>query len=169
MEELAVGFVRGAHGTEGEVKVGSYSGELEHLLSLTEVSLRCRSGERRLKIEQVRLAHSEALVKFAGVDTRDDAARLARCELWAPRAAASPRGEDEYYIADLIGCSLYAADAPTDAAARVVSVWDSGIGDMLEVETEGGQTYNVPFREPFIGEIDTDSRRIELKTPWVLA
>jgi 16S rRNA processing protein RimM len=148
MEELTVGFVRGAHGTQGEVKVGSYSGELEHLLSLSEVTLRCHSGERRLKIEQVRLAHSEALVKFAGVDTRDEAARLTRCELWAPRAAASPRGEDEYYIADLIGCGLYSAEAPERPTARVVSVWNSGICDMLEVETESGQTYNVPFREP---------------------
>ncbi len=33
MERLAVGVVRAAHGTGGEVRVRSFSGETEHLLA----------------------------------------------------------------------------------------------------------------------------------------
>jgi 16S rRNA processing protein RimM len=168
MDELAVGFVRGAHGTGGEIKIGSYSGELEHLGGLTEVTLRCGASQRRFIVEQVRIAHREALVKLAGVDDRDEALRLAKCEVWVPRSAAAPCGEDEYYIGDLVGCHLVAGPG-ADVRARVVAVWESGSDDMLEVEAADGTIYHVPFREPFIGEVDVERRRIELTAPWVLA
>ncbi|MFW6223682.1 MAG: ribosome maturation factor RimM, partial [Spirochaetota bacterium] len=167
MDELAVGFIRGAHGVAGEVKLGSYSGELEHLEALTEVSLRCSAGAtRRLAIEHVRLTHREALVKFQGVDSREAALELQRCEVWVPRSQAARRREDEYYIADLIGCELRAPGEGTEALARVVSVWETGNGEILEVETPEGKIFNVPFREPFIGEVDTEHRMIELEAPW---
>lgn len=173
MDELAVGFIRGAHGTAGEVKLGSYSGELAHLEALAEVDLRCPGAPdgavRRLEIEHVRLTHREALVKFRGVDSRDAALELQRCEVWVPRSQAAQRGEDEYYIADLIGCELRAPGEGAEVLAHVVSVWETANGDVLEVETPEGKIFNVPFREPFIGEVDTDQRRIELETPWVLA
>jgi 16S rRNA processing protein RimM len=173
MEELAVGFIRGAHGTAGEVKLGSYSGELAHLTALTEVGLHCPGASegavRRLEIEHVRLTHREALVKFRGVDSREAAQALRRCEIWVPRSQAAQRGEDEYYIADLIGCELRSPGGGAEVLARVVSVWETGIGDILEVETPEGKVFNVPFREPFIGEVDTAQRKIELETPWVLA
>ena len=167
MSELAVGFVRGAHGTEGWVKVGSYSGEHEHLVDLTEVTLRCGETQWRIAVEGIRPAPREILVKLAGIETRNEALRLHGCELWVDRAAAAPRGEDEFYVADLVGCELFAEGEKI--GAWVVSVWDSGICDMLEVKTVGGDTYNVPFREPFVGELDVEERRIELKAPWVLA
>ncbi len=173
MDELAVGFIRGAHGTAGEVKLGSYSGELAHLVALSDVGLRCPGASeratRRLEIEHVRLTHREALVKFRGVDTRDAALELRRCEVWVPRSQAAQRGEGEHYIADLIGCELRSPGGGADVLAHVVSVWETGIGDILEVETPEGKIFNVPFREPFIGEVDTEQRRIELATPWVLA
>jgi len=173
MDELAVGFIRGAHGTAGEVKLGSYSGEFEHLAELREVELRCPGAAegtaRRLEVEYLRLTHREALVKFRGVDSRDAAQRLQRCEVWVPRSQAAQRGEDEYYIADLIGCELHPPGQTREVLARVVSVWETGIGDILEVETPEGKIFNVPFREPFVGEVDPKRRRIELETPWILA
>lgn len=168
MDELAVGFVRGAHGTGGEIKIGSYSGELEHLRGLTEVTLRCGATDRRFAVAQVRIAHREALVKLEGVDTRDEALRFAKCEVWVPRSSAAPRGEDEFYVADLVGCRLIEAPGG-ETRGRVIAVWESGSDDMLEVAAADGKTYNVPFREPFVGEVDVEGRRIELTAPWVLA
>lgn len=176
MEELAVGFVRRAHGTAGEVKVTPYSGELAHLAALAEVTLRCRRPTdvpRLLEIEQVRPAHTEAIVKFRGVDTREAAAALLRCELWVPREKGAPRAEDEFYVSDLVGCDLFVAEAGAGASetvvAEVIAVWESGADDMLEVRATDGGVYNVPLREPFVGLVDVDARRIELLAPWVLA
>jgi len=107
------------------------------------------------------------------VDSRDAAAALLRCELWAPREKAAPLAEDEFYIADLIGCDLVVTEAGADRSrtpvARVIAVWESGSDDMLEVKAPDGAVYNVPLREPFIGSVDVDARRIELLAPWVLA
>ncbi|MFP4068431.1 MAG: ribosome maturation factor RimM [Spirochaetaceae bacterium] len=179
MAMLAVGFVRGAHGTGGEVKVGAYSGETGHLADLTEVELRCPGGGeqgRRLRVERVRLTHREALFKLEGIDDRETAVSLRRCELWVPREKASSRGEDEFYIADLVGCELYLQEGLQDPpqgkaqrpVGRVLSVWETGACDMLEVETAEGSVRNIPFREPYVGEVDTRRRRIALQTPWIL-
>ena len=51
MERLAVGAVRAAHGTAGEVRVKSFSGETGHLLRLAEVTLRRGEVERTVAIE----------------------------------------------------------------------------------------------------------------------
>lgn len=166
MERLAVGVVRGAHGTGGEVRVRSHSGETEHLLRLRAVSLRRGGVEREAAIESARTALPDVLVKFAGIDSREAAQTLAGWELWVDRALAAPLGAGEVYVTDLVGCGVFAG---AGRVGEVTGICETGHAPLLEVRTVDGRTAMVPYTDHFVGEVDVVARRLELRDPEVIA
>jgi 16S rRNA processing protein RimM len=165
MDLIAIGRIRTAFGVEGELKFESYSGEHAHLGALDRVWVQARGDSIEFTVESVRENGGEVLMKLSGVDTPESAKRLAGCEVWADRAFAAPLQEDEYYLADLVGCELCAGDR---VLGTVIGSWDNGQGDLLEIHCRDGSIRNVPFMAPYIGTVDVRKRRIELLTEWVL-
>ena len=165
MERLAVGAVHSAHGTAGEVRVRSFSGETGHLLRLAEVALRRGDEERTVAIEAVRPASPDVLVKFAGIDDREAAQKLRGWELWVDRSRAAPLAAGEYYAADLCGCGLFVGD---ERVGAVTGVCDTGHAPLLEVRTGDGRTVMVPFTDHFVGGVDVAAGRVELRDAEVV-
>jgi 16S rRNA processing protein RimM len=164
---LACAVVTSTHGVAGELKVRSFSGETGHIAALREALFRKGALEKRLRFESVRLpgGSSAAIVKIAGVETPEQAARLVGWEIWVARADAAPLGLGEFYAADLCGCGVWLADK---RIGGVRSVWDGGPAQLLEVEGEDGRTVLVPFTEHFVGDVDVARGRIELRGDEVL-
>ena len=160
MERLAVGAVHSAHGTAGEVRVHSFSGETGHLLRLVEVALRRGEEERTVAIEAIRPASPDVLVKFAGIDDREAAQKLRGWELWVDRSRAAPLAAGEYYATDLRGCGLFVGD---ERVGAVTGVCDTGHAPLLEIRTGDGRTVMVPFTDHFVGAVDVGECRVELR------
>lgn len=159
--ELAVGVVVRAHGVRGHVRVRSLSGEAKHFLALREVTL-VREGRQRLRVavQEVSAGASHAvLLKLEGVDTPEQARQLVGCELWVDRGHAAPLGPGEYYLADLVGCRVIGARGPVGEVSAVI---DAGAGDLLEIRAADGSSFLVPFRSPFVGEVDVGTATIRL-------
>ena len=165
MELLAVGAVRQAHGTGGEVRVQSFSGETDHLLRLGEVTLRRGGVERKIAVEAVRPALPDVLVKFAGIDDREAARAITGWELCVERSRAAPLGDGEYYAVDLCRCGVYAGP---ERVGEVTAVCETGHAPLLEVRTGDGRTVMVPFTDHFVGEVDVAAGRVELRDAEVV-
>jgi 16S rRNA processing protein RimM len=165
MERLATGIVRRPHGLDGELRVESFSGETEHFARLRHVTLRAGDRSAEFAVESVSVGGTQVYLKLSGIDSKEAAAGYRGWEVWVPREEASRREADEYYAADLCNCALTLEGAH---AARVVGTWENGQATILEVETSEGKRFNVPFMEPYIGTVDIEQGRIELKTPWIL-
>jgi len=164
MERLVVGIVRTSHGVKGYVKVMSLSGEHRHFLNMKEVCLVKDNVEKDYRIEEVKFASKDVLIKFQGINTPEDGKRLAGAEIWVDREYAAPLDTGEYYVSDIVGCSLMYKG---EKVGNVVSVIENGISDLLEVRSDSG-THIVPLTEQFVGAIDVDNGMIELKDDWVL-
>ena len=145
---LVIGIIRGAHGLTGKVKVESTSGEVEHFFELTEVTLRKDGAEKKTEVESVEGGHPFLFMKCAGIDTPEQAAKLAGAEIVVPRDKACPLYEGEYYVEDLKNCALiYEPGSESNAknglnedekpeqivAGIVTDVLEGGAGDLLEV------------------------------------
>ena len=145
---LVVGIIRSAHGLAGKFKVESTSGEVEHFFDLTEVTLRKDGTERKAEVESVEGGNPFLIMKCAGVDTPEQAAKLAGAEIVVPRDKACPLYEGEYYVEDLKNCALiYEPGSESNAknglndgvkpepivAGIVTDVLEGGAGDLLEV------------------------------------
>ena len=160
MERLAVGLITACHGLSGFVKIRSLSGEDAHLLKLRRLYI--RRGEEFLPfgVEAVEGSGPSLIMKLAGIESREEAARYRGCELWVERQDASPLAAGEYYLADLCRCRVYRG---REELGRVVGVWGGGASDLLEVEDERGRRFLLPFVEAFVGKVDVEGGRIEVQ------
>jgi len=147
--QLVVGFIRGSHGFAGECKVESTSGEYEHLLDLKDVTLKHGDLQKETKVESVSIGNAIAYVKFKGIDSDSDVQKYNKWEILVPRKYCKPLKKDEWYIEDLIGCSLVynekdnrkddpaTLDAPAGKDDTIVGtitdVLEGGAGYLLEV------------------------------------
>ncbi|GHV63059.1 ribosome maturation factor RimM [Spirochaetia bacterium] len=177
-EQFVVGLVGAPFGLKGFVKVRSLSGEIDHLLKLTQVILRQGTAERVWEIEESVPSFPAVALKFKGIDTPEDAKVLSGAELIAAREQASPLKKGEYYIEDLRGLEvIFAPSAASEGApdnekseilGHITDILEGGGGNLAEVKLLSGETRLVPFRDEFLGEVNLETRRIALLNRWIL-
>lgn len=147
------------------MKVLSYSGDFDHFERLQSVSARKDSVAKTLKVEATRWTGDQLLLKFAGINSLEEAKLLADFELWVPKDQGAPLKEGEVYLADLIGCSLVFAG---EARGKITGFLEGAAAVLLEVEKINGSSCVVPFMNVYLGNIDLTGRTVELKVDWIL-
>ncbi|MCI5523411.1 MAG: ribosome maturation factor RimM [Treponema sp.] len=185
-EQFVVGIIRGSHGITGEFKVESTSGEYEHFASMKEVTLRYGESEKVCKVEYTKEASDYLYMKLEEVNSPEEAAKLNRWEIVVPRKYAHPLKENEWYIEDLKGCSVFykeAAETET-VIGTVTNVLEGGSGYLVEIllsescslledhiklnKKGKAKTVYVPFKDQFIGQVDVENEKIQLMHLWIL-
>lgn len=166
MDRVAVARVGKSHGVKGYVRLISFSGSYEHIHEINEAVIIFRDGkEQRVTIVDVRPLGDQVLVKLAGYDSPEAVRVLSGSELWADRRHAAPLEQGEYYISQLVGCALYFEGT---LCGRVTGVAEIGHSDLLEVETPDAGSRYVPLKDEYIGAVDAENGRIELRVSWIL-
>lgn len=204
-EQFVVGFIRAPHGITGEVKVESASGEYDHIAALRNVTLRHSnsnevSGETETKscsVESAEVGGNCVFMKFAGINSPEDARKFNGWEIVVPREYAYHLKKGEWYIDDLRNCSLVyengcegskvgpaAEAAPVEKIGTITDVLEGGAAYLFEVTlsescailadnirlTASGKsrTVLVPFTEEHIGRIDIENKTVQLMHLWIL-
>jgi 16S rRNA processing protein RimM len=122
-------------------------------------------SRRALDVEEHWFHKGMVVLKFAGVDSISDAEKLVGSELQVPRSERAELESDQFYVSDLVGCTV------TDSAGEIVRVvgrirdvqFGSGEAPLLVVE--GEKQYLVPFAAAYIEKIALDEKRVEMKLP----
>ena len=149
-----------AHGIKGEVRVKPF-GDAEMLDQYGRLET---ADGRKLKIKRMRPQKNMLVVKFEGVNSREEAEALNGVELFVDRAKLPETDEDEFYVSDLIG--MTAVDENGNEIGKIGDVPNFGAGDMLEIDpTGGGGSYYLPFTEEVVPEIDFDAGRLLVLPP----
>lgn len=160
---VVVGRVRRAHGVQGEVSVDVTSDVPGRFSRGAILSVAPVGAQRRpLEIAAVRSRSGQMLVKFVGIDDRDQAQQLrgVALEVALEEVPRSPDGA--YYYYQLIGCRCI--DATAGPLGVVDDVIEDGGGLLLSVAASGGQLL-VPFVESYLAKIDVEHKVIELELP----
>lgn len=162
MAIIEYGKVLKPHGIHGEVKVMVFGGELEDLSSIERLVVVCGfSGEHReLHIEGVKYCANGAIVKFGGVDSKEQAESLRGVTLFVDTEALPERGEDEYYWHELIGLGVY--DENGRQLGTVSGLLDRASQSLLVVAGDGDEFY-VPMVEVFVKEINLKESKIVIR------
>lgn len=116
--------------------------------------------------------HGRIVLHFAGVDSINDAERLAGLDVLIPADERVELEDDAEYISDLIDCTVYAGgqpigivtgvDFPTtpDGTRRL-----EGAPPLLTVEAPDGDEILIPYVQSFLVMLDVSNRRIEMNLP----
>jgi 16S rRNA processing protein RimM len=120
------------------------------------------SGSRRvLELEEYWFHKGMIVLKFAGVDSISDAETLVGSEIQIPLSERATLGSDEFYVSDLIGCTV------SDAGREIGRIKDVqfGSGEAPLLVIEGEKEYLVPFAAAYIQKIALEQKRLEMKLP----
>lgn len=143
--------IGGAHGIKGEVRVKSFTDDPQDVGAYGPLF---DARGNRYTVKAARLSKTVVIVRFAEVADRNHAERLNGLELFVDRGALPEEGEDEYYLADLVG--LVARRTDGAVIGEIVAFHDFGAGDILEIAPEGGASVMIPFSQEAVPEIDLE-------------
>jgi 16S rRNA processing protein RimM len=167
-ERFIVGLVGAPFGLKGFVKVRSLSGETGHLAAMTEVTLRLGGREKKYVLEESAPGPSSIiLMKFAGINSPEEAGALNGAEIIAGRDEAAPLKPGEFYIEDLKGLVVVSGGAG-EVLGRIAGIIEGGGGDLAEIDLNSGEKRLVPFRKEFFGDIDLGRGTAVLLEQWIL-
>src|SRR5579864_30860 len=125
------------------------------------------NGTRReLVVEDFWPHKGRIILKFAGVDSINDAELLKGCDLQVPAEERAKVEAGAYYVSDLVGCELFdTASGSAKSIGRISFVqFDAGDAPLLTV-TQGTKEQLVPFAEDYIVRVDVAAKRIEMRLP----
>jgi 16S rRNA processing protein RimM len=157
---ILMGVIGKPHGVRGQLRVNVFAEEPEALETYT---LNDRQG-RRFALEW---AHENVAslseITPAGkrpITDRNEAETLTNVELFVPRSALPETGEEEFYLADLIG--LEARDEAGQAIGKISNVLDYGAGASLEI-SPGGRM--LPFTKACVPEVSVSGGFLTVRPP----
>ena len=159
IEFIAVAEVTAPQGIRGEVRA----------LALTDfpdrfkppLRLRVRKGESvaTLDVEAARQHRGFVVIKFAGVDSMDDAEKLRGAILEVPRSEVVPLEPGRYYFHEIEGLDVVTTEGRR--LGKVARVIRGVANDIYEVETRAsggcrGRTILVPAVREIVKNIDLE-------------
>ncbi|SFK33288.1 ribosome maturation factor RimM [Methylocapsa palsarum] len=162
-DRVLVGKFGAAHGVRGEVRLKSYTGDPKAIGSYKP--LHDAAGTRQFTIESLRHLKDDLFVaRIQGVRDRSIAESLTNLDLYVDRKALPAAGEDEFYLADLVGLAAVSETGKT--AGAIVAVHNFGGGDILEIApAAGGATLLVAFTKENVPRVDVAGGRLTLRPP----
>lgn len=164
-DRIAVGVIRKAHGIRGEASVEPWTDSVDRFTELETVTLVApdESLTKDVRIESVREHGERALVKFAGIDRPEDVQSVQNWTVEIPQDEARELEEDEYFLHDLVGLTLF--DANGNERGVVTDVYEGGGGVLLNVRRADGRQFELPFAADLCTEINLADKRMVVALP----
>lgn len=169
-EWLEVGYIIGAHGLNGEVKIYPDSDFPERFV---KPGLRwLRSPDQPFPLREIQLTKGRCsgrksiyVVRFAGVDFRDQAEALKGWTVLVRSCDRPTLEAGEYYLSDLINLTVIDHHTRT-VIGKVVKIANAG-NDLLEIQllSETHPTVLIPFVAALVPVVDIENQRIEILPP----
>lgn len=159
---VALAALRRARGIKGELvaeSLGSHPERFQPGLHVTLTESPDARGGRPVVLERAWWQQDLVILKFAGIDTRNDAEALRGWFVCVPEEDRPPLDEGQVYLSDLVGCSVEALDGRK--IGEVTGWQDVGGPVLLEV----GDDLLIPYEKAICQEVDLAGRRIRVDLP----
>ena len=159
MERIKIGQIVNAVALRGEVKIYNYS-DLERFEELDTVILVNRKKQSR-EFENVRYQKNMVIVKFKGVNDRNQAEALKDYEVFITEDDLRDLPEDTFYIRDLVGCKVKDLESG-NVIGTISDVLQNTAQDLYQVELEGGKQVFIPAVAQFVKNVSIEEKLVEV-------
>lgn len=158
---IKIGKISTAHGIKGTVRIMPLTDDITRFNSLKYVYLFNGSAIQKLMIEAVQLNGNIVLIKFEGINNRNEAEALKNMFVHVDRENAVTLDEDEYFIEDLIGLNAY--DLNNVNIGTVSDIIQTGAVDVLVIT--GQRKYLIPaLKENVAVSIAQDIVKVDISS-----
>lgn len=161
---MLVGYVSGAYGLNGWVRIKPYSTDADALLHAKTWWLD-KPALRDVDMLQAKHHSGDVVAQLLGVSGREAAEALKGATVQIPRSHFPPLADDEFYWVDLIGSSV--ENLQGEHLGLVADLMDNGAHPILRVTVldvpgseKSQQECLIPFVEHFIKTVDQKAKKI---------
>jgi 16S rRNA processing protein RimM len=159
---VRVGRIVGAHGLEGELRIALQGADPESFAAAETIWLAREESERDATAYALRRVApgraGECRVRLDGVRDRTAAEALRGRWLLVRAGDLAATEPGEYYVHELVGCRVEAADGRPLGVVREIG--SNGASDVLVIEDASGSNHLVPAVAALLLEVDVAARRI---------
>lgn len=161
MEQLLqVGIISSTHGVRGEVKVFPTTDDIKRFKKLKKVILDTGREHMPLEVESVKFFKQFAILKFKGIDNINDIEKYKGKSLLVDRENAVRLRKDEYFIADMIGLSVFTEDG--EEFGTLKDVLETGANDVYIIDSKGHGEVLVPAIKQCILDVDIENQKMTI-------
>ncbi len=164
---MTVGYISGAYGIQGWVRVKPYSADADALLGAKTWWLD-KPELRDVEMMQAKHHSGDVVAKLMGVAGRDAAEALKGAVVQIARSHFPALSDDEFYWVDLIGLTV--ENMQGESLGEVSDLMDNGAHPILRVATAGAQTETadskaaaeilIPFVDQFVKSVAMAEKKI---------
>ena len=159
-QRFRIGEIANTHGIRGEVKVYPTTDDVARFKKLKKCILETKQGEMLLHVESCKFFKQFAILKFKEFNNINEVEQYKHCSLYVEREDAVKCEEDEYYIADLVGCTVYNED--DSELGDLIDVIQTGANDVYVVRMESGKELMIPAIKECILSVSITERRVKV-------
>ena len=159
MEQLLqVGVISSTHGVRGEVKVFPTTDDVQRFKKLKKVILDTGREHMPLEVESVKFFKQFAILKFKGIDNINDIEKYKGKSLLVDREHAVKLRKDEYFIADMIGLTVFTDDGQEFGVMK--DVLETGANVVYIIDSQKLGEVLVPAIKQCILDVDVEHGRM---------
>jgi 16S rRNA processing protein RimM len=148
---VLVGYVSGAYGLQGWVRIKPYSTDADALLTAKTWWLD-KPDFHDVEMLQAKDHSGDVVARLMGVSDRDTAEALQGAAVQVSRSHFPPLADDEFYWVDLIGLTV--ENLQGEHLGLVADLMDNGAHPILRIEVAGALDSDKPQREILIPFVD---------------
>jgi 16S rRNA processing protein RimM len=164
---VQVGYVAGAYGLRGGLRVTPFSTEADALLNVKTWWLD-KPSLRAVQVRSAKFHSGDVTATLVDLSDRDAAEALKGAKVQVSRADFPALPEDEYYWSDLIGLDV--VNLQGEALGKVADMMHNGAQSILRIEpvpdpadpAAKAPERLVPFVDQFVRTVDLQGRLITL-------
>ena len=157
---IEIGQIVSTHGIKGEVRVNPWCDTPEFMKKFKTLYFDA-NGTKAVKITACRPHGNVVILKLDGVDTVEEAQKLRNKTLYMNRADAKLKKGD-WFIQDLIGCTVYDADNNSKTYGKLTNVAETGANDIWFIENNGKE-YIIPAIKDVVIKVDVENESVFIR------
>jgi 16S rRNA processing protein RimM len=165
---VLVGYVTGAYGVKGWVRIKPYSADADALLNAKTWWLD-KPELRDVDMMQAKIHGEDVVAQLMGVAGRDAAEAMKGTAVQIRRSHFPPLSDDEFYWIDLIGLAV--ENLQGESLGTVKDLMDNGAHPILRVAVQqppgsaqgsdkAPQEMLIPFVDQFVKTVDQAAKKI---------
>lgn len=153
-----VGVISNTHGVRGEVKVYPTTDDSQRFKKLKKAIIDFPKGSVEVNVTSCKFFKNMVILKFKEFDNINDVEKYKGCDLLVTRDNAVKLEEGEYYIADILGATVYLEDGTEFGTLN--DVMQTGANDVYVVNTTSGKEVLIPVIPQCIIERNIEEKRV---------
>lgn len=160
---IVVGRFGRPRGVSGDIYITPSTDDPGRFLELTEIYAVTYGKREKLVVQEVSLVGGRPVMKIAGVDSREQAAKLTNLLIQIPISQARKLPEGSYYQFELVGCRVIGVDGTEYGVIEEVMLFPAN--DLYRIKSERFGEVLFPVVDQFIVKVDIEAKEIIVDPP----